>query len=47
MMFIKSISGQCYKVKEMPKYSAGYEVISKDEYNAWCIKNGFPEWVEK
>lgn len=47
MMFIKSISGTCYKVESMPMFSAGYTVISKEEFNAWCIANGLPEWVEK
>ena len=47
MMFIKSISGTCYKVESMPMFSAGYTVISKEEFNNWCIENGLPEWVEK
>lgn len=38
MFYIKSISGQVYKVEEMPKYSAGYEMVGRKEYEEFCLK---------
>jgi hypothetical protein len=32
MFYIKSISGQVYEVEEMPKFSAGYEMVGKQEF---------------
>ena len=40
-MFIKSVaSGQVYKVDAMPKFSAGWVVVSEKEYIAYCQKMG-------
>jgi hypothetical protein len=38
MFYIKSISGQVYEVEEMPKFSAGYEMVDKAEYEEWLKK---------
>ena len=38
MFYIKSISGQVYEVEEMPKFSAGYEMVGKAEYEEWLKK---------
>ena len=39
--YIKSISGQVYKVTEMPKYSNGYTVVDKAEFDKYCKELGF------
>lgn len=32
MFYIKSMSGQIYEVDAMPAFSAGYEMVGKQEY---------------
>ena len=43
--FFKSISGTCYYDEFPVNFPAGYEAISKEEYNAWCIATGLYDLV--
>ena len=43
--FFRSISGTCYYDEFPVNYPCGYTVISKEEYNAWCIKMGLLDLV--
>ena len=45
--FFKSISGTCYYDEFPVDFPVGYVAISKEEYNAWCIKMGLMDWVVK
>lgn len=38
--YIKSISGQIYKVNQMPKYSAGYALATEEEVAEYERKRG-------
>lgn len=38
MFYLQSISGQVYKVNRMPKYTAGYKMVGRKEYEEHCIK---------
>jgi hypothetical protein len=41
--FFKSIAtGQCYFM-ELPKFSKGFELITKEEYNAYYKACGMPD----
>ena len=37
--FFKSISGTYYYDEFPINFPNGYTVVSKEEYNAWCIAN--------
>lgn len=40
MIYIKNtITGAIYEVKELPKYSAAWELSTRAEYENWQIKN--------
>lgn len=43
--FFKSVSGTYYYDEFPVDFPSGYEAVSKEEYNAWCIAHNFPEWV--
>lgn len=41
MMYIKSLAtGQVYEVETLPKYLNGYELVTKEEFEAWKKKMG-------
>lgn len=41
--FFKSTSGTCYYDEFPVNFPAGYTAISKEEYNAWCLKAGLKD----
>jgi hypothetical protein len=43
--FFKSTSGTYYYDEFPINYPAGYTVVSKDEYNAWCVQMGLLDLV--
>lgn len=44
-VFFKSISGTYYYGEFPVDFPAGYELVSKEEYNDWCKKRGFHDWI--
>lgn len=41
MMYIKSVhTGQVYEVESLPRFMGGYELATKEEFEAWKKKMG-------
>ena len=47
IFYIKSLSGQVYKVSSMPKFSKGFEVVDEEEFIKQCEKFGLDASKEK
>ena len=46
-MYFRSIyPGQCYQLDSVPRFG-GFELITKEEYIAWCNANGFVKEIDQ